>query len=228
MKDMPLESVRDLFASLVGYLPTLVAGLLVLLLGLVVGWVGNKIVVRLLILLRLDRVASRLGWGRAFEKGDVRHSLFEMVGTLFGVMIFVIFLDSAVDIWKLSMLSRLLERAVLLVPQFFTALIILLIGSGVAAAVSRAVQRALHQEQFSRAQFVARLVRATILLVTVAIVLVQLKIAVAIVTGAFLITIGALAVSLALAFGLGSRRAVEMMWEERFRRRDEERKKDAE
>ncbi|MEN9401524.1 MAG: hypothetical protein RL091_227, partial [Verrucomicrobiota bacterium] len=101
-------------------------------------------------------------------------------------------------------------------------------GSGVAAAVSRAVQRALHQEQFSRAQFVARLVRATILLVTVAIVLVQLKIAVAIVTGAFLITIGALAVSLALAFGLGSRRAVEMMWEERFRRRDEERKKDAE
>jgi hypothetical protein len=39
---------------------------------------------------------------------------------------------------------------------------------------------------------------------------------VTIVTGAFLITFGALAVGFALAFGLGSRRAVESMWEQRL------------
>ena len=228
MNAMPLESVRDLLANLVGYLPTLVAGLLVLLLGLVVAWIGSRFLVRLLTLMRIDRVATRLGWGRALEKGDVRHSLFEMAGTVCGVLIFVLFLDSALEIWKLSMLSRLLERSVLFIPQLLVAAVILLIGAGVAAAVSRAVQRALHQEQMGRAQLVARIVRATIMLVTVSIVLVQLKIAVAIVTGAFLITLSALALSLALAFGLGSRRAVEMMWEERFRRREEERKKRAE
>jgi len=225
MNAMPLDSVRDLVANLVGYLPTLVAGLLVMLLGLVVAWVTSRFVIRLLILMRLDRVATRLGWGRAFEKGDVRHSLFEMVGTACGVLIFVLFLDSALEIWKLTMLSRLLEHSVLFIPQLLVAVVLLLIGAGVAAAVSRAVQRALHQEQMGRAQLVARIVRATIMLVTVSIVLVQLKIAVAIVTGAFLITLGALALTLALAFGLGSRRAVEMMWEERFRRREEERKK---
>lgn len=226
MNEQPLESVRDLMAGLVGYLPTLLAGLLVLLLGLVVAWVGSKILVRLLVLMRLDRVIGRLGWGRAMEKGDVRHSLFELAGTVFGVLVFLIFFDNAVSIWKLTVLSRLLERLVLLVPQLLTAAVILLIGGVVAAAVARAVQRALHQEEFGRAQLVARIVRAAIWVVAVAIALVQMQIAVGIVTGAFLLAFGALAVSFALAFGLGSRRAVEMMWEKRWRRRHEDRAKE--
>lgn len=223
MNDKPLESVREIIAGMAGYLPTLLAGLLVLLLGLAVAWVGSKLLVRLLGLMRLDRVLGRLGWGRALEKGDVRHSLFELLGTMFGVLIFLIFLDSAVTIWKLTVLSRLLERLVLLVPQLLTASIILLAGWGIAAAVSRAVLRALHQEEFGRAQLVVRIIRAAILLMAAAIALVQLEIAVGIVTGAFLLAFGALALSFALAFGLGSRRAVEMMWEERFRRRQEKR-----
>lgn len=40
-------------------------------------------------------------------------------------------------------------------------------------------------------------------------------------TGAFLPAFGALALSFAIAFGLGSRRAVEEMWEERMRQRKE-------
>lgn len=221
MNDKPLDSVRDLFAGLVGYLPTLLAGLLVLLLGLVVGWIASKFLVRMLIFTRLDRVIGRLGWGRALEKGDVRHSLFELVGTVFGVLVFLIFFDNAVTIWKLTVLSRLLERLVLLIPQMLTAAVILLIGGAVAAAVSRVVQRALHQEEFGRAQLVARIVRAAIWVVASAIALVQMQIAAGIVTGAFLLAFGALALSFALAFGLGSRRAVELMWEERFRRRKE-------
>lgn len=223
MNEKPLESVRDVIASVVGYLPTLLAGLVVLLLGLVVAWIGSKVFMRLLIIMRLDRVIGRLGWGRALEKGDVRHSLFELLGTVFGLLVFLVFLDNAVTIWKLTVLSRLLERLVLLVPRMGLATLILLIGAGVATAVSRAVQRALHQEEFGRAQLVARIVRAAILTVAAAIALVQLEIAVGIVTGAFLLAFGALALSFALAFGLGSRRAVELMWEERFRRRNEAR-----
>lgn len=221
MNDKPLESVGNLIAHLVGYLPTLIAGLLVLLLGVVVAWIAARILVRTLVFMRLDRVLGRLGWGRALEKGDVRHSLFELLGTGFGLLVFLVFFDNAVTIWNLTVLSRLLERLVLLVPQLLTAALILLVGGGVAAAVSRAVQRALHQEEFGRAQLVARIVRAAIMVVAAAIALVQLEIAVGIVTGAFLIVFGALALSFALAFGLGSRRAVELMWEERFRRRKE-------
>ena len=215
-------------SNVVGYLPTLVAGFVVLVLGLIVAWIMSKLVVRIMVFLRLDRVVLRLGWGRALEKGDVRHSLFGLIGVLTGVLMFLVFLDNAVVIWKLTVLSELLEKLVHLIPQLITAGIILLIGWGVATAVSRAVQRGLVQEEFERARLVSRIVRAAILVVACAIALVELDVAATIVTGAFLIAFGALAFCFVLAFGLGSRRAVEMMWEERFRRRREEREREAE
>ncbi len=95
-----------------------------------------------------------------------------------------------------------------------------------ATAVSRAVQRALVQEEFERARLVSRIVRSAILVVAFAIALVELEVAVTIVTGAFLIAFGALALSFVLAFGLGSKRAVEKMWEEHLQQRKEQREKE--
>ncbi len=120
-------------------------------------------------------------------------------------------------IWKLTVLSALLERLVNLIPQLLTAGLILLIGWGVATAFARALHGTLVQEDFGRAGLVARSVRSAILVVTCAIALVELRVAVTLVTGAFLIAFGALALGLVLAFGLGSRDAVEKMWEGRAR-----------
>ncbi len=208
------------------YLPTLVSGLVVLLLGAFVAWLTAKLTVRILVFLRLDRVITRMGWGRALEKGDVRHSLFGFVGMVFGFLVFLVFLENAILIWKLTVLSGLLEKLVLLIPQLIVVGIILLVGWGVAAGVSRAVQRALFQEEFERARLAARIVRAIILVFTCAVALVELNIAVGLVTGAFLITFGALALGFAIAFGLGSKRAVEMMWENHLSHPKEERKED--
>jgi Mechanosensitive ion channel, conserved TM helix len=216
MEARTFASLNDVMSNIVGYLPTLLSGFVVLVLGLVIAWLISKLTVRILILLRLDRVITRLGWGHELEKGDVRHSLFRFAGTVVGLFIFLVFLENAILIWKLTVLSQLLEKLVGLVPQLITAGIILLAGWGVAAGVSRAVLRALYQEEFDRARLVSRLVRTAILVLTTAIALVELDIAVGIVTGAFLIAFGALALSFALAFGLGSRRAVEMMWEKRM------------
>jgi Mechanosensitive ion channel, conserved TM helix len=222
------ESVRDVLARLTDYLPTLLAGIIVLLIGVVVAWIVAKLTVRILVFLRLDRVLTRMGWGRALEKGDVRHSLFGLFGAVAGGLLFLVFLENAVVIWKLTVLSKLLESLVLLIPQLIAAVIIVLAGWGLAATVSRAVQRALVQEEFERARLTGRIVYAVILALAVAIALVELNIAEAIVSGAFLIAFGTLGLALVLAFGLGSRRAVELMWEERFSRRKEELEQEAE
>jgi len=227
MDDKNLQSVRDVMSNVVNYLPTLLAGIIVLGLGAVVAWIVSKLVVRVLIFLRLDRVIGRFGWGRALEKGDVRHSLFGMLGVLAGLLTFLIFLDNAVVIWNLKVLSQLLDKLVNLIPQLITAGLILLIGWGIASAVSRAVQRALVQEEFERARLVSRIVRSSILVVVSAIALVELQVAVVIVTGAFLITFGALALCAVFGLGLGSKRAVEKLWDDYFCRRAEQREKQA-
>ena len=64
----------------------------------------------------------------------------------------------------------------------------------------------------------ASILRWATLVTVAAITLVELNIAVTIVTGAFLIAFGALALCFVLAVGLGSKRGVELMWEARFHR----------
>ncbi len=228
MNEQPFESVRDVMANFAGYLPTLLAGFIVLVLGAIIAWLVSRLVVRILTFLRLDRVVTRMVWGRALEKGDVRHSMFNFMGAVVGVLLFLVFLDNAVVIWKLTVLSQLLEKLVQLIPQLLIAGFILLIGWGVANAVSRSVHRGLVQEEFERARLVGRIVRAAIFVVTCAIALVELDIAVTIVTGAFLLAFGALVLSFVLALGLGSKRAVEIMWEERLQRRKEDQVKPTE
>jgi len=228
MNDKPLETLRDLFASLASYLPTFFAGLFVVLLGALAAWIASKFVVRLLILMRLDRVVGRVRWGRAIQQGDVRHSLFGFIGNVFGLLVFLVFLDNAVTIWRLTVVSNLLERIVLFAPQLFTVTVVILVGVGLASAASRAVQRTLNNEGFERAQLAGRIVRGAILVVAVSIALVELNIAVTIVTGAFLLAFGALCLGGMLAFGLGSKKAVERMWDSHLNARGKSKPSDPE
>jgi hypothetical protein len=76
--------------------------------------------------LRLDHVIVRFRWGRALEKGDVRHSLFGLVGAILGFLIFLVFLENALVLWKLTVLSHLLEMLILFIPQLVFAAIVLL------------------------------------------------------------------------------------------------------
>lgn len=213
MPQQPLLSLRDALATIVAFLPALVSGLLVLVVGVLVSWVVAKIVVRILIWLRLHRVVERWRWGRALGKGDLRHALYTLVGGLVGGFTFLVFLNRALVLWQLTVLSRLLERLVLLVPDLLFAGLIVLIGASVAAVASRSVRRALFEEGMAHATLAARIVRAAILVLTFAITLIQLNIAPTLVLWAFLIAFGSMAVTMALAVGLGSRRAVESIWE---------------
>ncbi len=222
MDEKPFESVRDLLTSLAEYVPTILAGLLVLLLGLLAAWAASQLLVRLLVLMRLDRVLARLRWTSALESADARHTLFEMAGTLLGIFVFLVFLANALMIWHLTVLSDLFTRVLLRIPEIIAAVLILLVGWGIANLATRAVQKLLYREQVARARLVATLVRWAILVTTFAAALVELKVAVTIVTGAFLITFGTVALTIALAVGLGSRRGIELMWESYFQREQQD------
>jgi Mechanosensitive ion channel, conserved TM helix len=213
MPQQPLLSLREALATIVAFLPALVSGLLVLIVGLLVSWLTAKIVVRILIWLRLHRVVERFRWGRALGKGDLRHALYTLVGGLVGAFTFLVFLNRALVLWQLTVLSRLLERLVLLVPDLMLAGLILLVGASVAALAARSVRRALFDEGLAHATLAARVVRAAVLVLTVAVTLIELNIAPTLVMWAFLIAFGSMALAMVLAIGLGSKRAVESIWE---------------
>lgn len=214
------SSVLAEFADRVAaYLPTLAGGLLVLALGVVVAWVAKRTVVRILIWLRLDRLAGRVGWRAALGKGDVRSALYEAAGTAVMVIVVLIFLDNALAIWGLSVLSRMLDQVVFYLPNLALVALIVAVGLVVTNTLADRAEDALEEEEFEHARLLARGLKAILWAVVGALALWQLAFAREIVLAAFLIAFGAIGVAFAIAVGLGSARAIQRGWEALFEKK---------
>jgi hypothetical protein len=219
MQQQPSGPLAELGQRFVDYLPTLAGGLFVLALGLAAGWITKRAVIRVLIWLRLDRLGGRLGWRAAFGKGDVRAALYSVVGSAAMGVVVLVFLDNALQIWGLTVLSRLLEGLLIYLPNL--ALVTLIAGAGLSLAntVAAGVERALEEEGFSRSRLAAKLCKAALFSVVGALALWQLNFAREIVLSGFLVILGAVGVAFAVAVGLGSAKAIERGWERLFNNR---------
>jgi hypothetical protein len=206
------EPLAGLVQRFTDYLPTLTAGILVLVLGLVLGWLAKRAVVRILIWLRLDRLAGRVGWRSAFGKGDVRAALYDLLGSVAFVLVVLVFLDNALIIWGLAVLSRLMDNLVFALPRLGLAAIIVALGIAIANAAAARAEAALEEEELARARLLAKGLKAVLLAVVVALALWELDFAREIVLAAFVIAFGAMGVAFALGVGLGSAQAVRRGW----------------
>lgn len=219
MQQPVTQPIAVLIQRFTDYVPTLAAGALVLVLGLVLGWVAKRAVVRILIWLRLDRLAGRVGWRSAFGKGDVRAALYELLGTIVFVLVVLIFLDNALIIWGLAVLSRLMDNIVFSLPRLGLAAIVIAVGFAVANAAAERTEAALEEEEIAHARLLARGLKAMLLAVAGALALWELDFARQIVLAAFVIGFGALGIAFALSVGLGSSRAIQRGWEALFAKR---------
>lgn len=214
----PLAELTDRFIE---YVPTLAAGLLVLAVGVAIGWLVKRATVRVLIWLRLDRLGGRLAWRAAFGKGDVRAALYNLIGTVAMVLVVLLFLGSALDIWGLAGLSRNLDLLVVYFPNLVLVALIVGVGIVLANTISARVEDTLEEEGFGRPRLVARTFKAALLVVFVALALWQLNFAREIVLSAFLIGFGAVGVAFAVGVGLGSAKAIQKVWDSFFERSDD-------
>jgi hypothetical protein len=195
------------------YLPTLTAGLVLLLVGVGVGWLAKRAVIRALIWLRLDRLGASRSWRAAFAKGDWRAALYNLVGTVVMILVILVFLDNALQIWGLIVLSRLVDQVLFYLPNLAMVLAITGVGLLLANALAGRVEDALEEEGIARARLVAKVFKGALLAVVGALALWELNFARQIVLGAFLIGFGAIGVAFALGVGVGSSRVFQRAWD---------------
>jgi hypothetical protein len=190
--------------EVIGYLPDLFAGILLVVVGWFLGWFLKRIIIRVAVLLRLERFLTRIRWGEDFSKGDVRYGFYNFLGNIAFFVIFIIFLDIAFRTWKLTVLSDLLEKGIYFLPRMILAIAIFGIGWLIASWAAKSVSKALHREDIPRASLIARLIKAVLIMLFSAMALVELNIAREIVIIGFatlFITLGLLTVVVAAVGG---------------------------
>jgi Mechanosensitive ion channel, conserved TM helix len=190
--------------EIIGYLPNLFAGILLIIIGWFLGWFLKRIIIRVAVLLRLERFLTRIRWGEDFSKADVRYGFYTFLGNIAFFVIFMIFLDNAFRTWKLTVLSDLLEKIIYFFPKIILAVAIFGIGWVIASWAARSASKALHREDIPKASLIARLIKAVLIMLFSAMALVELDIAREIVIIGFatiFITLGLLTVVVAAVGG---------------------------
>jgi Mechanosensitive ion channel, conserved TM helix len=206
---MQTQVLNEWWTELATFLPALMAGLLVIVAGIVAGWLVKRALVRMLIWLRLDRLADRVGWRSAFSKGDVRQALYNIVGNVVGISIVLVFVDDALNRWGLTTLSRFIDSIVFYIPNLMLVGVIVGVGLMLSSTLAQRVSDALEEEGIRRARLVGKVIKAALIAVVAALALWQLHFAREIILAAFVISFGSIGVAFAIGAGLGSSRAIQ-------------------
>jgi hypothetical protein len=163
--------------EIIGYLPNLFAGILLIVIGWFLGWFLKRIIIRVAVLLRLERFLTRMRWGEDFSKADVRYGFYNFIGNIAFFIVFLIFLDNAFRAWKLAVLSDLLERGIYFFPKIVLAMAIFGIGWLIASWAAKLALKALHREDIPKASLIARLIKAALIILFSTMALIELDIA---------------------------------------------------
>ncbi len=171
------DMVQQWLQGMVAYLPHLLGGLVLVLIGLIGGWLTKRVVVRLASVLRLGRQFRRFRWGRDFGKADVRESLYQLLGNIAFLIVFLVFLNAAFSVMNLAVLSRISEQVVLVFPRLLIALVIAGGGWLISRWVAAAIRQGLRRLNVPRPLLIAAYVRAMIIFFFVAMAIAELNVA---------------------------------------------------
>jgi len=213
-----LEPLQDMFLKFKAFIPSLLAMLVILLLGILLAKLLRLVLLKFLLAIKFDSWSDRMGFTTLMRKGDLwLKPSFVLAGIVFWLLVIVTLMVGlgALDV---SAIDNLVEQFFSYLPRVFSAAVILAVGYLFTSFISRAVLIAMANSGYHYARLLAEAIRVLLMLMILAMVMEQLQIATNIVIAAFSILFGGIVVALAIAFGVGgidtARRIVEQKFTE--------------
>jgi hypothetical protein len=203
--DVFVASLTAFWTQLAGFVPQLLAALLLLFVGWLFANLVRTGVMKLLDLLRFDSLAEKTGIEAFLKHGNLDVSLSRLLARLaYWIVIFVVIVTVANSL-GLHMVAELFNKVVLYIPNIIVAILVLVFGVLVARFINRMVFAYLNNIGVQGALTISTLSEYGVILFVVFVALEQLEIGTNLLTAAFQIGFGAIGLAFALAFGLGGR-----------------------
>src|SRR5688572_3022514 len=197
------DSVQTGLDGFFGFLPKLLGFLVILAIGWIIAKVVKGIVTKLLQKVGVDRALHSGTAGQYVDKvaPDVRPS--RLIGSLAFWFLFLGAVAIAVSQLGIAALENFVAAIGAYIPNIIAAVLIFLVAGVIAAAVGGLVARTMGDTPTGKV--VGSVVPALVMAIATFMILNQLQIATEIVTITYAALLGAAALAMALAFGLGGR-----------------------
>jgi Conserved TM helix len=211
-----VDSLQQGLDAFIGFLPNLIGFLAILIVGFIIARVVKGIVGKGLEKLGVDRALHSGQMGQYVEKVSPGASPSKLIGSIAFWFIFVFVLSAAVGALKIPAVTTFMNQVLAYLPNVVAAVIIFALAGAIAAAVVALVQKTMGDT--STGKLVSTAVPVLVMAIATFMILNQLQIAPAIVTITYAALLGAAALGMALAFGLGGRSVASRMLEEAYQR----------
>jgi Conserved TM helix len=203
--DTLMASFRDAFAMILSAIPRIVGFIIIVAIGWFISSLIAKAITGLLRVIRFDELMQKSGLADFMNKMGTG---IDSVGIVAGVVkwiVRIVVLLVAFDTLGLSAVSDVMRQLLLWLPNLVVAIFVLFIGGIAARALGNIVRGATAEGGFSNPETLSNVARTAVWSFAVVIAINQLGIATNLINTLFTGFVGALAIALGLAFGLGGR-----------------------
>lgn len=189
------------------FIPNILAGIIILLIGIILGSIAKRVVLEIFRIFRIEAYLEKYGVPEAKKEFTWSAILSEIVRWF----VIILFLVPAADIWRLPQIGAILDTFLLYIPNVFVAAIMGLVGMVLARLAHDVVLASVRNITTDGAQAIATAARWAINVFVILAVLNQLGVAQDLIRILFTGFVAMIAIAGGIAFGLGGQDTAKMI-----------------
>ncbi len=203
--DVITQSFQNAWVVVVNFLPSFVAALIVLIIGLLIASVLRTIFERVINAIKIDSVLRKLGLENFLVRGGLKLDSAKFIGALVYWFFVIVTVLAASDILGLWGLSSFLNEVLLYFPNVIVAVLILVAAILVANFLRSLVRASVASAKLYGSKFLGTLTWWVVLVFGFLAALLQLGVATELIQSIVIGIIAMFALAGGLAFGLGGK-----------------------
>jgi len=206
--DVLTVSLKSIWLGIANFIPTLLAAIVIAVIGWIIGAIFFKLVENLIKFVKLDGALRASGFEKIVERAGISLNSGYFLGKLVEWFFIVVFLVAAFDVLGLTQVTAFLSNVVLgYLPQVIVASLIILVAAVVAEAMQKVVVGTAKAAGMKSVNFAGNVTKWAIWIFAFLAAIMQLGIAVSFINTLFTGIVIAVSLALGLSFGLGGQDA---------------------
>lgn len=197
-----INSLNSAVAAIIEYVPRFIAGLLILLIGIVIASIVKQLILTLSKTLKVENYLKRYG----IPEIRPGYTWSDILAEIVRWFVIIIFLIPTADIWGIPRVGTLLNEILLYLPNVFIAVIIGLVGFVLAKLAHDVILASIKGVNKDSAQLIATGTQWAINVFVILAVLNQLGVATDLIRILFTGFVAMIALAGGIAFGLGGQK----------------------
>jgi hypothetical protein len=207
--DWSLTVIQPFLQQLISFIANLVLAIIVFVIGYLISVGIGKLVTEILKSVRFNKLFEKEGWRKALQRANVDVNPAEFIGAIFKWVFVIVSLLVAVDVLKLTAFAGFLTQVLDYLPNVIVAVLVFVVAIIISDVVEKIVRATVERMKVGYGFIAASIVKWAIWIFTFFLILDQLLPASELVktlyTSIVYGAIGALALGVGLAIGLGGK-----------------------